>query len=189
MPQGGHPNGAEHERKTGGNEGIQAPLSKGIEKRKESPAGRIHQIDRLPPEIRRQVTGSEAGKAGHGLRRWDGGKNQAGEETARQGIAFTRSRDRKKNDNCFVEQKNGAAVREYIGYDRLEGAEDRYRFVKAFIFHSSLAPSKPSLPESLYPTLGCIFYQLKAYSVKFAHFCQEKGRKNDSIANHRNRVP
>jgi hypothetical protein len=37
-------------------------------------------------------------------------------------IPFTRSRDHKKNDNCFVEQKNGAAVREYIGYGRLEGA-------------------------------------------------------------------
>jgi hypothetical protein len=37
-------------------------------------------------------------------------------------IPFSRSRDHKKNDNCFVEQKNGAVVREYIGYDRLEGA-------------------------------------------------------------------
>jgi hypothetical protein len=35
-------------------------------------------------------------------------------------IPFTRSRDHKKNDNAFVEQKNGAAVREYIGYYRLE---------------------------------------------------------------------
>ncbi|MDR1094864.1 MAG: transposase family protein [Spirochaetaceae bacterium] len=36
-------------------------------------------------------------------------------------IPFSRSRDHRKNDNCFVEQKNGAVVREYIGYDRLEG--------------------------------------------------------------------
>jgi hypothetical protein len=41
-----------------------------------------------------------------------------------QGLKFTRSRDHKKNDNCFVEQKNGAVVREYIGYDRLEGLEE-----------------------------------------------------------------
>jgi hypothetical protein len=41
------------------------------------------------------------------------------------GIVFTRSRDHKKNDNCFVEQKNGAVVREYIGYDRLEGLEEQ----------------------------------------------------------------
>ena len=41
------------------------------------------------------------------------------------GIPFTRSRSNKKNDNCFVEQKNGAVVREYIGYDRLEGIEEQ----------------------------------------------------------------
>ena len=38
---------------------------------------------------------------------------------------ITRSRSNKKNDNCFVEQKNGAVVREYIGYDRLEGTEEQ----------------------------------------------------------------
>jgi hypothetical protein len=32
-----------------------------------------------------------------------------------QGLKFTRSRDRKKNDNCFVEQKNGAVVRDIGG--------------------------------------------------------------------------
>ncbi|MDR0709958.1 MAG: DDE-type integrase/transposase/recombinase [Spirochaetaceae bacterium] len=40
-------------------------------------------------------------------------------------LPFTRSRDHKKNDNCFVEQKNGAVVREYVGYDRLEGLEEQ----------------------------------------------------------------
>ena len=44
---------------------------------------------------------------------------------ARNGIRFTRSRSNKKNDNCFVEQKNGAVVRVYVGYDRLEGEEER----------------------------------------------------------------
>ncbi|MDR0706547.1 MAG: hypothetical protein LBF60_01540, partial [Treponema sp.] len=39
--------------------------------------------------------------------------------------ADTRSRDHKKNDNRFVEQKNGAAVREYAGYDRLERLEEQ----------------------------------------------------------------
>ncbi|MCL2127550.1 MAG: DDE-type integrase/transposase/recombinase [Treponema sp.] len=41
------------------------------------------------------------------------------------GILFTRSRDHRKNDNCFVEQKNGAVIREYVGYDRLEGFEEQ----------------------------------------------------------------
>jgi len=38
-------------------------------------------------------------------------------------ITFTRSRPYKKNDQCFVEQKNGQIVRRLIGYDRYEGVE------------------------------------------------------------------
>ena len=37
-----------------------------------------------------------------------------------QRIAFTRSRPYKKNDNCYVEQKNFTHVRELFGYDRFE---------------------------------------------------------------------
>ncbi|GHU56241.1 integrase [Spirochaetia bacterium] len=40
-------------------------------------------------------------------------------------VPFSRSRDHQKNDNCFVEQKNGAVVREYVGYDRLSGTEEQ----------------------------------------------------------------
>jgi len=36
-------------------------------------------------------------------------------------ITFTRGRAYKKNDQCYVEQKNGAVVRQLVGYDRLEG--------------------------------------------------------------------
>lgn len=36
----------------------------------------------------------------------------------REGITFTRSRPYKKNDNCYVEQKNGSIVRRVIGRDR-----------------------------------------------------------------------
>jgi hypothetical protein len=36
----------------------------------------------------------------------------------REHITFTRSRPYKKNDNCYVEQKNGAVVRRIIGRDR-----------------------------------------------------------------------
>jgi hypothetical protein len=39
-------------------------------------------------------------------------------------VPFTRSRSHKKNDNCFVEQKNDKCVREYIGYDRLTTNDD-----------------------------------------------------------------
>lgn len=36
----------------------------------------------------------------------------------REQITFTRSRPYKKNDNCYVEQKNGSIVRRVIGRDR-----------------------------------------------------------------------
>jgi hypothetical protein len=36
----------------------------------------------------------------------------------REGITFTRSRAWKKNDSAHVEQKNGAIVRQLVGYDR-----------------------------------------------------------------------
>ena len=41
----------------------------------------------------------------------------------REGITFTRSRSYKKNDNCHVEQKNGALVRRIIGYQRYDSKE------------------------------------------------------------------
>ena len=40
-----------------------------------------------------------------------------------QRIEFTRSRPYKKNDNCYVEQKNFTHVRELFGYERLEQEE------------------------------------------------------------------
>lgn len=36
-------------------------------------------------------------------------------------VSFTRSRSYKKNDNCFVEQKNYSVVRHLVGYYRYEG--------------------------------------------------------------------
>jgi len=38
-----------------------------------------------------------------------------------EGITFTRCRPYKKNDQCHVEQKNGAVVRPLVGYARYEG--------------------------------------------------------------------
>lgn len=40
----------------------------------------------------------------------------------RNAITFTRCRPYKKNDQCYVEQKNGAVVRRLVGYARYEGA-------------------------------------------------------------------
>ncbi len=41
------------------------------------------------------------------------------------GIEFSRSRPYKKNDNCFVEQKNSTHVRQIIGYLRYDTEEER----------------------------------------------------------------
>ena len=41
-------------------------------------------------------------------------------------ITCTRSRPYQKNDQCFVEQKNGAVVRQFVGSDRSYG-EAAYR--------------------------------------------------------------
>lgn len=47
-------------------------------------------------------------------------------------IEFTRCRPYRKNDQAFVEQKNGAVVRRIVGYHRLEGLE------AAAALHSSI---------------------------------------------------
>ena len=33
-------------------------------------------------------------------------------------LTFTRGRPRRRNDQCYVEQKNGQVVRQVVGYDR-----------------------------------------------------------------------
>jgi hypothetical protein len=54
-------------------------------------------------------------------------------------VEFTRCRPYRKNDQAFVEQKNGAVVRRIVGYRRLEGLEAAaalaalYRSVRLFV--------------------------------------------------------
>ena len=54
-------------------------------------------------------------------------------------ITFTRCRPYRKNDQAFVEQKNGAVVRKMVGYRRFEGLEaatllaELYRSVRLFV--------------------------------------------------------
>ena len=44
--------------------------------------------------------------------------------TQEKGIAYSRSRPYKKNDNCFVEQKNSTHVRKIVGYLRYDTEEE-----------------------------------------------------------------
>jgi hypothetical protein len=54
-------------------------------------------------------------------------------------LTFTRGRAYKKNDQCYVEQKNGAVVRALVGYDRFEGQRayrqlcELYRAVRLYV--------------------------------------------------------
>jgi len=47
------------------------------------------------------------------------------EYAGKNGIEFSRSRPYKKNDNCFVEQKNSTHVRQVIGHWRYDSEEER----------------------------------------------------------------
>jgi hypothetical protein len=54
-------------------------------------------------------------------------------------ITFTRSRPYRKNDNCFVEQKNWPVVRQQVGYGRydtpaeLEALRELYRHLRLYV--------------------------------------------------------
>ena len=45
--------------------------------------------------------------------------------TQKEGLGFSRSRPNKKNDNCFVEQKNWTHVKKYVGYLRYDTLEEQ----------------------------------------------------------------
>jgi hypothetical protein len=49
-----------------------------------------------------------------------------------RGIEVTRSRAYKKNDQAFVEQKNGAVVRRLVGYGRFPGVEAARALARLF---------------------------------------------------------
>lgn len=49
-----------------------------------------------------------------------------------EGISFTRGRPYRKNDNCFVEQKNDLAVRRTVGYYRFEGQQQHLALAEVY---------------------------------------------------------
>jgi hypothetical protein len=56
-----------------------------------------------------------------------------------EGITFTRTRPYRKNDNCFVEQKNWPVVRQQVGYLRydtpgeLQALRELYRYLRLYV--------------------------------------------------------
>jgi hypothetical protein len=77
---GGRPNGVNHATKTGSNEGIQAPVSKGNEKRKTDFSRPIHPADRLPSEVRSPFLKHQAGQGSPGRPGREVGENQTGKK-------------------------------------------------------------------------------------------------------------
>ncbi len=74
-------------------------------------------------------------------------------------ITFTRSRPYRKNDNCFVEQKNNSIVRRSVGYARFESAQaldalnalyDCLRLLVNFFFPSAKLLEKTRDGSKLY---------------------------------------
>jgi hypothetical protein len=50
----------------------------------------------------------------------------------RRNLDFTRSRPHQKNDQAWVEQKNGAVIRRFVGYDRFSGVVAAQLFGKLY---------------------------------------------------------
>jgi hypothetical protein len=74
-------------------------------------------------------------------------------------IKFTRARPYRKNDNCFVEQKNGDVVRKTVGYARFEGdialntLAEVYRFLNPLLnywYPTLRLIAKEKLPSGRY---------------------------------------
>jgi hypothetical protein len=74
-------------------------------------------------------------------------------------IKFTRGRPYRKNDNCFVEQKNGDVVRKTVGYARFQGQNaftalaEVYRFLNPLLnywYPTLRLIAKEKLPSGRY---------------------------------------
>lgn len=66
-----------------------------------------------------------------------------------EGITFTRSRAHRKNDNCYVEQKNWSIVRRFAGYERFEGE-------KACLLLNELYGVLRDYVNYFMPTMKCV---------------------------------
>jgi len=111
----------------------------------------IHHVrERLPFQLLGLDSDNGSEFINHDLARW----------CQHEGITFTRSRPYKKNDNCFVEQKNGSIVRRVIGRDRYS--------------------SKQS-----YETLNRIYYLLRLYINFFQPVMKLVSKTRHGASTHR----
>jgi len=95
----------------------------------------------------------------------------------REKITFTRGRPYRKNDQCYVEQKNGAVVKQFVGYDRFEGLRaykqllELYRALRLYInfFQPSMKLREKRRENSrvhrMYESAQTPFQRLRAYNI------------------------
>ena len=80
------------------------------------------------------------------------------------GIEFTRARAGRKNDNCYVEQKNWSIVRKLIGYDRFD-SETSYRLLRRLYKSVNLYTNHFQPTEKLLEKIRIGNRTIKKYSV------------------------
>jgi len=111
-------------------------------------------------------------------------------------VKFTRSRPYKKNDNCFVEQKNGDLVRKTIGYARFEGEKAQKALSDVYSFFNPLLnyyyptmqlTAKEKLPSGRYKKIYAKQpkspYQRLLESAELSEQCKAELRRRAQLLN------
>jgi len=111
-------------------------------------------------------------------------------------IKFTRGRPYRKNDNCFVEQKNGDVVRKTVGYARFEGENalnalaEVYRFLNPLLnywYPTMRLVAKEKLPSGRYKKIyekeAKTPYQRLLESPDVSDECKEELRRRAALLN------
>ena len=111
-------------------------------------------------------------------------------------VKFTRTRPYRKNDDCFVEQKNFDVVRKTVGYHRFEGEKacnalaEVYRFLNPLLnyyYPTIRLIAKEKLPSGRYKKIyekdPKTPYQRLPESVHISDECKKELRYRASLLN------
>jgi hypothetical protein len=122
--------------------------------------------------------------------------NQLLEWCRQNQITFTRGRPYRKNDNCFVEQKNYDVVRKTVGYARFEGEKaaqalaEVYRFLNPLLnywFPTMRLIAKDKLPsgrfKKIYERDPKPPYQRLLESEDISDECKDELRRRAAVLN------
>jgi len=111
-------------------------------------------------------------------------------------VKLTRTRPYRKNDNCFVEQKNGDVVRKTVGYARFEGQDALNALAEVYHFLNPLLNywyptlrliAKEKLPSGRYKKIyekdAKTPYQRLLESVHISDQCKVELRRRATLLN------